>query len=52
MFLAAASSVRGDDGAESSMSWRQLLIVFILGGGCTMHHQSSYPFTTSISHVT
>ena len=47
MFLAVASGVRGDDGAESSMSRRQPLIVFILGGGCTIGTGTTYEFQGS-----
>ena len=50
MFLAAASGVRGDDGAESSMSRRQPLIVFILGGGCTVGTGTSYEFPRRVRH--
>ena len=50
VFLAAASGVRGDDGAESSMSRRQPLIVFILGGGCTVGTGTSYEFPRRVRH--
>ena len=50
MFLVAASGTRGDDGAESSMSRRQLLIVFILGGGCTVGTGTSYEFPRRVRH--
>ena len=51
VFLVAASGTRGDDGAESSMSRRQLLIVFILGGGCTVGTGTSYEFRRRVRHV-
>ena len=50
VFLAAASGVRGDGGAESSMSRRQPLIVFILGGGCTVGTGTSYKFPRRVRH--
>ena len=48
VFLAAASIVRGNCGAESSMLRRQPLIVFICGGGCTIGTGTAYVFPCRI----
>ena len=48
--MAAASDVRGDGGAESFMSWQQLLILFIFGGGCTVRTGTAYVFPRRIRH--
>ena len=48
--MVAASGVRGNGEAESSMSQWQPLIVFICGGGCTVGTGTAYQFPRRILH--
>ena len=48
--FSGASGVRSDGSAMGNWSRRQPLIVFILGGGCTVGTGTSYEFPRRVRH--